>query len=806
MSSLANQQQNLSFPGLLQVPGGITSTLQQVQDGNGNATGLSLSSAGASVTTSSTFQASKNGTTLTGALPRLISDGFGDMPSVKDFGAVGNGVTDDTASFTAAIAASPTGVAVPAGSYKITGTVTGNFYSFGSVTIHTGKVSQIQNVAPQINISVKDFGAIGDGVNDDTVAIQNAVAYTASIGGGTVFIPSGIYNISSSINVTSSNINIEGVGTGEYNDSNVLTSSSNTKIKWVGASYNGALFNFYTISGVLNARIYGSGLSNVIIDCSSEVYYGLILNSVASGSFYDITIINPTYTGVLSTCYASGVIAFVADTQSNIFTRVYVRISDAVNCLNAHGFVLTSSNPFLALANTSYNTYNYCQARTINGTGIILGDADNNIFNTCGAGATGTGKDIDIQGAYNNCFFHVGASGYPSKIYVRGTASSFLNDATKNAFYFPDQANGTTYPQVDAGCTVQWIGADNIQVYPTFQQFTSGYNAPTALTAPGLLTSTDAAVFYGGVIRQLPHTPDPTGLVVGDTTVNAVSTTASKVESFGSRTDGNPQFGGKFGVGFRRCDGTAIASATEVGVYAFGGQWGTDTSYQSAKFLYPAGIMGVAEGSYTSATTMPTGIDFRTGSTGYSLNTYLQTYGTSRLRIQNDGVVRAGADNTQTLGSAAYRWSTVYAGTGTINTSDERTKQQIKPIDDAALRAWAKVEYCQFKFNDAVELKGDGARWHVGLIAQRVEDAFTSEGLNAFDYGLLCYDEWDAIEEDVLVEEPYVDDEGEEQIKYIPTGEKKVIREAGNRYGIRYEEALALECAYLRSKLGGVIK
>jgi hypothetical protein len=27
MSSLANQQQNLSFPGLLQVPGGITSLL-----------------------------------------------------------------------------------------------------------------------------------------------------------------------------------------------------------------------------------------------------------------------------------------------------------------------------------------------------------------------------------------------------------------------------------------------------------------------------------------------------------------------------------------------------------------------------------------------------------------------------------------------------------------------------------------------------------------------------------------------------------------------------------------------------------
>jgi len=144
--------------------------------------------------------------------------------------------------------------------------------------------------------------------------------------------------------------------------------------------------------------------------------------------------------------------------------------------------------------------------------------------------------------------------------------------------------------------------------------------------------------------------------------------------------------------------------------------------------------------------------------------------------------VRPDADGTRNLGTASFRWSTVYAATGAINTSDAREKQQIEPVDTAVLAAWKKVNFRQFKFNDAVEQKGDKARFHVGVIAQQVKEAFESEGLDAFEYGILCYDEWDAQEE-------IKDDEG---------NVIQPAREAGNRYGVRYEEALALECAYQR--------
>ena len=48
-----------------------------------------------------------------------------------------------------------------------------------------------------IVVNVKDFGARGDGNNNDTTAIQNAIDAVSKLGGGTVHIPSGIFMIQS---------------------------------------------------------------------------------------------------------------------------------------------------------------------------------------------------------------------------------------------------------------------------------------------------------------------------------------------------------------------------------------------------------------------------------------------------------------------------------------------------------------------------------------------------------------------------------------------------------------------------------
>lgn len=87
-------------------------------------------------------------------------------------------------------------------------------------------------------ISVKDFGAVGDGSNDDTTAIQDALDYALGIGlttgmGTEVFVPSGLYKITDTINVHS-HVRLKGEGSDTYS-----AGQGGSEIKWYGATNGG---------------------------------------------------------------------------------------------------------------------------------------------------------------------------------------------------------------------------------------------------------------------------------------------------------------------------------------------------------------------------------------------------------------------------------------------------------------------------------------------------------------------------------------------------------------------------------------
>lgn len=100
--------------------------------------------------------------------------------------------------------------------------------------------------------------------------------------------------------------------------------------------------------------------------------------------------------------------------------------------------------------------------------------------------------------------------------------------------------------------------------------------------------------------------------------------------------------------------------------------------------------------------------------------------------------------------------------------SDARLKTSMQSVPDEVFEAWRDVRFGEFKFLDAVERKGENARRHLGLIAQKVKEVFDEHNVDILKYGVLCKIEF---------EDPEFSD---------------------GIWTIRYEEALALECAYQR--------
>ncbi|MCI5058224.1 MAG: tail fiber domain-containing protein [Flavobacteriales bacterium] len=87
-------------------------------------------------------------------------------------------------------------------------------------------------------------------------------------------------------------------------------------------------------------------------------------------------------------------------------------------------------------------------------------------------------------------------------------------------------------------------------------------------------------------------------------------------------------------------------------------------------------------------------------------------------KLQVEGNIAPGTDNTYDLGTSSLRWDDVYATNGTIQTSDKRLKTNIRKLD-YGLDQIMKIEPVRFNWKD-----GKSTNDKVGFIAQDIQKIF----------------------------------------------------------------------------------
>lgn len=138
------------------------------------------------------------------------------------------------------------------------------------------------------SFNVKDFGATGDGVTDDTAAIQLAFNALVSYANRSLYFPPGDYLISDTITPPSPLMAVQIIGASGYDGiRGPINDSLRTRLKWIGATNaTKAMIKFDQANGVV-----WRGIS---LNCNYRAGYGL--------QFMSSTLVDPSVKNIVENC------------------------------------------------------------------------------------------------------------------------------------------------------------------------------------------------------------------------------------------------------------------------------------------------------------------------------------------------------------------------------------------------------------------------------------------------------------------------------------------------------------------------
>ena len=637
----------------------------------------------------------------------------------------------------------------------------------GFVQSGAGAVARDVQTKIRESVSIKDFGAVGDGVANDTAAFENFVTYCAQYG-ATGFIPAGTYLIDPSTRTFSGNkpfvIRGEGRGATILKNRNAAASF----IYWTGP--NGVAFENLKIDGAF------TGLPSTPVSGGTLVLVNSNDNTVRGVDFVNIwrvalmiyndhqTTTTNIYGGhVIDNCRVYGPSNYSGNVGPSAFLLADVVNTKITNCyisqigLYGYEFKNDCSNTLISncIAEDTYYPLYYGG----DGAHTELGYVKNSLMENCTVRRATSGAAITMGLASNNTVRNI-------NIDNTGVATTnfsvYISNGSNNNSVTGIDLKGRNYEAV----TVRTGSNGNIV---EFTNMNDGAYSGRGCTGIANDCANNTVIFGNRDSTQQLY------LESNSFNSNNIFDRKFNLENYDASV--KPLKKIRFGdVGLDNLPGASkgLAIVGSTADYFQVTAQGSAYQYFGSFSKYDIGAVRYR---------LTDGVKFESLYNGSSTVTFITD--------PSNGYYPQ-ADNAQKLGQASNRWSTVYAGTGSINTSDAREKQQIREISECerAVAIRLKSLFRAFKFNDAVEAKGEKARIHFGAIAQDVKAAFEAEGLVAEDYAILCYDEWAEHQE---VVETWDDEYDEDGNLRRPAGSRilETYRPAGNRYGVRYEELFA---------------
>ena len=257
------------------------------------------------------------------------------------------------------------GAAGSAGAVGATGPTGATGAGGGSVTYtapFVGAVSRTLNAKLADLVSVKDFGAVGDGATDDTAAIQAAVATT----GQWIYFPPGNYKVSNQITLPA---NTTLTGSGQLT-ATITTSAANFFLFRITGS-NVTVENLTIQNGAK------TGGADFILDTTIGDIIQVRVQNIVTYSSYGFCTDTGASTNAYYIVWFTNCVARLLRSNGFVFTRVsaflYIEdcIADFVGSASANfaGFVLNTS-PLSGRSNVGGAFFNQC---AVNGTSTGTG-------------------------------------------------------------------------------------------------------------------------------------------------------------------------------------------------------------------------------------------------------------------------------------------------------------------------------------------------------------------------------------------------------------------------------------------------